>query len=118
MWSEEERLKRLTDLSERASDLRLLAAKMEPVGEELQESAQFSKYDWNVVRSGETSFGESGDEQARERTAELADSGSGMLAAVEELREIADRVEGLVGNARKLFRRQPAAESAPAEPSR
>lgn len=70
MWNQEERLGRLSESQrERACDLRMLAAKIEPVAEELDEAAQFSKYDWS---------GEGKEDEAREKTARMSATVSGM----------------------------------------
>ena len=104
MRSDGERLKQLTDLSERASDLRLLAARMEPIGEELQQRKASAKYGLGRNPTSER------EAQVRARTTQLGNTATGILEAVEELREMADRVEGLIGDARKLFGKEAMAD--------
>lgn len=95
--SEEAQLAHLSDLSERAPDLRVLAAKMEPLGEDLQKGSSF-KY---ALASAST------DEQRAEIQAKATrwtDTAARTLKAVDELRDMADRVEGIISDARKLVR--------------
>lgn len=92
-----EKLQRLTELSEEVCSLSLLAAKMEPVGEELVRQSRPSPYE-DVVEN------ESDERRARRRAfrAQAGETGSEMMQAVDQLREVADRVERLIGEARSL----------------
>jgi len=92
-----EKLQRLTELSEGVCSLPLLAAKMEPVGEELVRRSRPSPYE-NAVSNGS--------DERRERRqafkAQAGETGSEMMQAIDELRAVADRVERLIGEARSL----------------
>jgi len=96
MNQKEEALRRLSELSEDVCTLPLLAAKMEPVAEGLERESRPSRYGRAENESEAT-------KAKREAHKELAgETGAEMFRAVNELRELAARIEPLVGRARSL----------------
>jgi len=91
-----EKLQRLTELSEEVCSLPLLAAKMEPIGEMLVQESRPPQYGLPENESEETRA----KREAREALA--GETGPEMLQVVNELRELAARIEPLVGKARSL----------------
>lgn len=100
-----EKLQQLTELSEEACALRMLVAKLEPVGEELERESQPSLYDDVVVRPEEDKA------RDRARAAQMSETGAGITQMVSELRGMADRVERLIREARALARDRVIAEA-------
>jgi hypothetical protein len=97
MMNKVEKLQRLSELSEELCSLPLVAAKMEPVGEEFEQASQPSPYDDWVENEPE--------ERKASREAyrvQAGETGSEMLRAVTELRDLAHRIENLVAEARTL----------------
>jgi hypothetical protein len=97
-----EKLLRLTEVSEEACAIRMLATKLEPVGEELERDSQPSPYDDAVVRPAEDK------DREQARAAQMSETGADITRAVSELRDLAERVERRIGEARSLVRDQTA----------
>jgi hypothetical protein len=85
----EKELSELSELSERTTDLRMLAAKMEPVAERLENRAALSRYDLG---------------SAEAKAAAWSAPAQALAAGVDELRGLADRIDQAVGAARSLTR--------------
>jgi uncharacterized protein YceH (UPF0502 family) len=103
MWSEQERLSRLTDVSERVCDMRKMAARLEPVAEEMAEEARGSVYNHGVLPAeGDPKQARAEAEAETEQIAALA---SDLSKAIEEVRDLSDRLEGHTAAARARWRR-------------
>ena len=105
MWSEQERLSRLTDVSERISDVRKLAARLEPVAEEMAAEARGSVYNHQIIPADGGLTRAQAEAEAKAETEQIDALARDLSSAVEEIRDLSDRLDAHTAAARARWKR-------------